>query len=300
MKTIGDIGEDALIATLCQNLTTSPNLIIGPGDDCAVIASHSPSSKNQDEQFLTLLKTDAVVAGIHFLPTEEARRVGWKSIARVLSDFAAMGGRPGELLVTIALAPSVTLAWVRELYAGMEACLKEHGGIIAGGETSSLPEGAPTVISIAGRGLVKSSQLVTRSGGQIGDSIYVTGTLGGSIHGKHLDFTPRIPEAAWLTQHFKINAMMDLSDGLAKDLPRLASKSRCGFQLHHQSLPLSDRSSIPQALNDGEDYELLFTSPDSILEPWKSEFPKLPLTKIGELTAEENSALSGGWDHFSR
>ena len=77
--------------------------------------------------------------------------------------------------------------------------------------------------------------------------------------------------------------MMDLSDGLAKDLPRLASKSRCGFQLHHQSLPLSDRSSIPQALNDGEDYELLFTSPDSILEPWKSEFPKLPLTKIGEL-----------------
>lgn len=291
MKTVGELGEDDLIATLCRELSTSDEVMVGPGDDCAVIGKG---------EILTLLKTDAVVEGVHFLPEEKAGRVGWKAIARVLSDFAAMGGKPGELLVTIALNPDVEVRWVSELYDGMKSCLQKHGGVIVGGETTSLPKGAPTMISIAGRGTVKSSQVVTRSGGQAGDHIYVTGTLGGSIQGKHLDFNPRIKEAGWLAEHYQINAMMDLSDGLAKDLPRLVQMSDCGFKITPETLPLSKGVSIKEALNDGEDYELLFTTADEIEDTWKTTFPDLLLTKVGELTREKDGHLEGGWDHFNR
>ena len=291
MKTIGELGEDGLIAKLCAGLATSDHVIVGPGDDCAVMG---------DGENLTLLKTDAVVEGVHFLPDEKARRVGWKAVARVLSDFAAMGGKPGELLVTIALSPQVSVGWVSDLYEGMTACLGKHGGVIVGGETTSLPVGSPTIISVAGRGTVRRSQMVTRAGGQLGDAIYVTGILGGSITGKHLDFTPRILEAAWLTEHFQITAMMDLSDGLAKDLPRLSHMSKCGFQIDKKALPLSEGASIQEALGDGEDYELLFTSAEDISASWGSQFPNLRLTKIGELTPGKDHELDGGWDHFNR
>ena len=291
MKTVGELGEDHLIAALCRDLPTSDEVIVGPGDDCAVVGQGD---------LLTLLKTDAVVEGIHFLKDEDPHRVGWKAVARVLSDFAAMGGRPQELLITLALSPEVTVTWVDKIYQGMTHCLKKHGGVIVGGETTSLPKGTPAMISIAGRGSVKKSQVVTRSGGQPGDSIYVTGTLGGSIHGKHLDFTPRIEEANWLTEHFTINAMMDLSDGLSKDLPRLVTMSKCGFRLDRASLPRSAGVSSEQALSDGEDYELLFTTSDDIEEGWEATFSNLPLTKIGELTREKTDHLDGGWDHFER
>jgi len=291
MKNVGDLGEDKLIATLCQNLPTSEQVLVGPGDDCAVIDTG---------ETLTLLKSDAVIEGVHFLPNEKASRVGWKAVARVLSDFAAMAGQPDELLVTIALSHRTSLNWVQELYQGMSHCLTQHGGTIVGGETTSLPEGAPIMISIAGRGTVAASQVVTRSAGQATDSIYVTGSLGGSIRGKHLDFTPRLKEANWLSENAKLTAMMDLSDGLAKDLPRLAKMSQCGFQIDRQSLPLSDGVSIDQALNDGEDYELLFTSPDHLSSTWAKAFPDLTLTKIGELTSTQENHLQGGWDHRAR
>ncbi len=293
MNTLAQLGEDALITSLCQNLPGSDDLLIGPGDDCAVIG------KGEN---LTLLKTDAIIEGVHFEPQEDPKRIGWKAVARVLSDFAAMAGTPRELLITIALNPQTEVTWVHTLYQGIKDCLAQHGGIIVGGETSSLPDSAPTIISIAGRGHVKKSQLVTRSGGQAHDSIYVTGTLGGSIHGKHLDFSPRLKEAHWLSSHFHISAMMDLSDGLAKDLTRLARMSRCGFTLDLPKLPLTPGSSAEEALNDGEDYELLFTSSDCIEKTWQNTFPHLPLTQIGTLTSEKekNTPLQGGWDHFQR
>jgi thiamine-monophosphate kinase len=291
MKTVGELGEDGLIAQLCGGLSVSGKVVVGPGDDCAVVG---------EGDLLTLLKADAVVAGVHFLAGEDPRRVGWKAVARVLSDFAAMGGTPGELLVTIALENKTPVDWVIRLYEGMTKCLDQHGGVIVGGETTSLPEGAPAMISVAGRGTVKSSEVVTRSGGRPGNAIYVTGTLGGSIRGKHLDFTPRLEEANWLTRHFKINAMMDLSDGLAKDLPRLARMSGCGFEIDRESLPLSEGISVEEALGDGEDYELLFTSGDEIEGTWGTTFPDLRLTKVGQLVLGKGSPLEGGWDHFNR
>ncbi|MEN8774665.1 MAG: thiamine-phosphate kinase [Akkermansiaceae bacterium] len=291
MKSVGDLGEDGLIERVCGNLANGSNVLVGPGDDCAVVGTGDD---------LVLLKTDAVVAGVHFLPEEKPNRVGWKAVARVLSDFAAMGGQPGELLVTLALAPEVSIDWVDDVYRGMASCLDQHGGVIVGGETTSLPTGTPTMISVAGKGMVARTNLVTRSGGCPGDGIFVTGRLGGSIRGKHLDFRPRLQEAAWLTGLGSMTAMMDLSDGLAKDLPRLARMSGVGFELDRDAVPCSEGSTTKQALTDGEDYELLFTSGDDPGPEWRKKFPKLKLTRIGTLTKGQGDLVEGGWDHFQR
>ena len=291
MKSVRQLGEDNLIARICGDLPKPAHVLVGPGDDCAVVGAGEE---------LVLLKTDAVVAGIHFLHDAKSTRVGWKAVARVLSDFAAMGGEPGELLITLALAPEVSVDWVDGLYRGMSSCLEQHGGVIVGGETTSLPEGTPTMVSVAGKGRVARANLVTRSGGRPGDDIYVTGRLGGSIHGKHLDFTPRLREAAWLVNNRRITAMMDLSDGLAKDLSRLAQMSGVGFELNRDSLPCSEGSTLEQAIDDGEDYELLFTSSDDLKPAWDEKFPELEITRIGTLIEGAGDSIKGGWDHFQR
>ncbi|WP_052573512.1 thiamine-phosphate kinase [Haloferula sp. BvORR071] len=296
MKSLSELGEDALIARLLQGFSGGPALRVGPGDDCAVVDEDPSNSTGR----LRLLKTDAIVENIHFLPETPPQQVGWKAIARVLSDFAAMGGRPEHLLVTVAVDAARPVAWLDGLYRGIRKCLETHGGVLAGGETSRLPQGA--LISVAGEGSVQSDQLVLRSGGKPGDLILVTGRLGGSIHGKHLSFTPRLTEAAWLVQQLRPSAMMDLSDGLAKDLPRLASASGCGFTLQGE-IPATPGSSQQQALGDGEDYELLLTAApehyQACANAWAAAFPDLPLTAIGHLTADGHIPdLQGGWDHF--
>ncbi len=295
MKTLADIGEDALIDRLVALLPQDPAAASGPGDDCAVI--------DEGGDMLRLLKTDALVERIHFLPEANARSVGWKAVARVVSDFAAMGGQPERFLTTIALPPGLEIAWVEEFYRGMGDCMKRFGGVLAGGETSSVPPGSAAVISIAATGTVNRDHLILRSTGRPGDSLWVTGRLGGSLGGKHLTFTPRLREAAWLARNFKPTAMMDLSDGLAKDLPRLARASGCGCLIEEENLPKNPGCSVSQALGDGEDFELLLAM-DPSMEPglqdaWNREFPGLPLTRIGRLTPQkEGNELAGGWEHF--
>lgn len=298
MSTLRDIGEDALIARLTRLVPLDPEPAAGPGDDCAVIDSDPQSDS------LQLFKTDAMVAGIHFLAETPARAVGWKSVARVVSDFAAMGGKPGRFLVTLALPVETRVSWVEELYRGIGDCLETFGAVLAGGETSRVPEGSAVVISIAAIGSVRREHLTLRSTAQVGQSLLVTGTLGGSFSGKHLAFTPRVQEAEWLVSNFKPAAMMDLSDGLAKDLPRLAEASGCGFLLDRERLPLSPGCSVEQALNDGEDFELLLAMDPgrvpALLGAWATVFPETPLTVIGRLvSADEGEKLSGGWDHFA-
>lgn len=296
MKTLRDIGEDALIERLIRLVPQDSDRTAGPGDDCAVIdpGPHSPT--------LLLLKTDALVENIHYLADAPARAVGWKSVARVVSDFAAMGGSPERFLITLALAPETEIAWLENLYRGIGDCLEKYGGWLAGGETCSTPSGSAGVISVAATGSVLRENVVLRSTAQVGESIIVTGSLGGSITGKHLNFTPRLVEAKWLVEHFKPTAMMDLSDGLAKDLSRLASASHCGFQINRSALPASSGCTVEQALEDGEDFELLFTiNPEyvsSLFAAWPKKFPALSV--IGNLVEPSNSqSLSGGWDHFA-
>ena len=154
-------------------------------------------------------------------------------------------------------------------------------------------------VSVALTGRVERRRCVLRSGGKPGDVLFVTGRLGGSFAGKHLDFLPRLREARWLTEHFRLHAMMDLSDGLGADLPRLAKASGCGFELGE--LPCSPGCSRETALGDGEDFELLFAvSPRQAVRLEKAwPFRSLPLTRVGVLTANRTLTSTHGFDHFA-
>ena len=295
MTRLGDHGEDVVVERLTRLLSPGRGMLTGPGDDCAVVAGARRGE-------VGLLKTDCLVEGVHYTLEADPEQVGWKAVARVVSDFAAMGGEPGHLLVTVALPPERELSWAEDLYRGMNRCAVRFGASIVGGETSSVPPGAPGMISVAATGRARRKHLVLRSGGRPGDALYVTGCLGGSLAGKHLRFMPRVEEALWLTEQFPVHAMMDLSDGLAKDLPRLASSSSCAYLLDREALPRSPGAGIAEALGDGEDYELLVSvskrTAGRMVEAWPARFPKLPLTRIGELCAGEADAMTGGWDHF--
>ena len=270
---------------------------MGPGDDCAVIG-HPRAS------LWRLLKTDALIEGIHFTPTEVPRRIGRKALSRAVSDFAAMSGIPEHALITIAAPPSTEFNRLKNIYAGLQEVATRFNITIVGGETARSP--GPLFINVSLSGSVERSRCILRSGGRPGDLLYVTGRLGGSISGHHLDFIPRLTEARWLTNHFKLHAMMDLSDGLGADLPRLAAASGCHFTLDPILLPKNPRCSTDQALTDGEDYELLFALHPKIapqLETaWKEHFPQVRLSHIGSLTNPKIPAthqkISPGYDHF--
>jgi thiamine-monophosphate kinase len=148
---------------------------------------------------------------------------------------------------------------------------------------------------------------MSRRGGKPGDDLFVTGRLGGSLKQKHLKFIPRIAESRWLTKNFSVHAMMDVSDGLGSDLPRLARASNVGFDIESEKLPLSRGAHVNEAISEGEDYELLFAvSPHDgkrLLREWRREFPKLLLTRIGLLTRKaniENRNLPRGYIHFQQ
>lgn len=298
MSQLRDIGEDALIARLIAKVPCGPAPAAGPGDDCAVVDCPG------DPDRLQLLKTDALVCNVHFASDAVPEQVGWKAVARVVSDFAAMGGRPERFLVTLALPPDTELSWAEGLYEGIGEALRTFDARLAGGETSRVPEGSSAVISVAATGCVARENLVLRSTGRVGDVLMVSGRLGGSIAHKHLNFQPRLKEADWLVSNFKPTAMMDLSDGLAKDLPRLAEASACGFELDFGALPSSEGCGVDEALTDGEDYELLMAvAPERVADlsaAWARQFPKLELTVIGRLVERgKGIELRGGWDHFA-
>ena len=301
---LSDLGENRIVAELTRALALGADVRVGAGDDCAVIG------RPRDARW-QLLKADAVIEGVHFRPDEYPRRIGWKALCRAISDIAAMGGEPQHALITLAASPTTEFARVRGIYAGLRRAARRFGISIVGGETARSP--GPLFLNVALTGTVERTRCILRSGGRAGDALYVTGRLGGSLTAKHLDFTPRLAEARWLTANFKLHAMMDLSDGLAADLPRLAAASHCGFTLTGsggfpaaECIPITKGCTLTQALTDGEDYELLLAvSPlaATALEPaWKLHFPRLALTRIGSLTGSQlstpESQLSRGHDHF--
>lgn len=291
-----------MVGRLTEGLPTDGSVVVGPGDDCAVLEYGRTG-------YYQLFKTDCLVQGVHYYPDTPPRRIGRKALARAISDIAAMGGWPTQALVTLVLSPSFHLAYAKEIYEGLAGVAREYGVSIVGGELArpAPSAGKSAVISVSLLGLVERERCVTRSGGRAGDQLFVTGTLGGALKGKHLRFQPRVWEGRWLSEHFKPNAMMDLSDGLAKDLPRLVKQSGVGFQLVMSRLPVTPGCDPKNALNDGEDYELLLAVAPERAEPlqaaWKENFPGLPLTKIGWLSPEKESMEEtllggGGWDHF--
>ena len=286
------MNEFELIARLTRSLPANPAVVIGPGDDCAVLDLGLADD-------YVLFKTDAVTEGIHFAADAPPEKIGHKALGRCLSDIAAMAGTAVAALVTIALPRKFDPEFVAAIYTGMNSLAQKYGVAIVGGETTTNPD--RMLISIAVLGRVARGKAALRTGAKAGDAIFVTGELGGSLAGKHLDFEPRLAEAAWLAGHFALHAMIDLSDGLAGDLRHVLKASGVGAELLKSAIPVSRAAKLRAktgqskppfvaALTDGEDFELLFTvaagDAVKISDRWKIQFPAVRLSCIGKITTE--------------
>jgi thiamine-monophosphate kinase len=311
------MNEFELIARLTHALPVNESVVTGAGDDCAVLDLGVADK-------LILFKTDAMVGGFHFTRETPPEKIGRKALARCLSDIAAMAGTPTTALVTVALPKKFDAEFVTKIYDGINALAREHGVAIVGGETTTNP--GCILISIALLGIVPRGKQVLRSGAKIGDAIFVTGELGGSLEQKHLDFEPRLAEARWLAKHFPVHAMLDLSDGLAGDLRHILQAGGVGAEILKSAVPVSraaklrakkDSAAKPAfaaALTDGEDFELLFTiagkNAVKLLDAWKKKFPKLKLSCIGKIVAGEGILIhdksgshqlnADGYVHFGK
>jgi len=310
------LNEFELIRRLTESAPTNSRVVTGPGDDCAVLDLGLPDQ-------VLLFKTDAVVEGVHFTADTPAAQVGHKALARCLSDIAAMAGTPTAALVTLALPPRFDTDYVLRLYEGLYALARRHQVAVVGGETTTNPD--RLLISIALLGLVGRGRAVLRAGAQPGDAIFVTGELGGSLAGRHLDFEPRLAEARWLSENGFARAMIDVSDGLAGDLRHILNAGGVGAELLASAIPISRaarraakaessaKTPLLAALTDGEDFELLFTaaSRDAVplLDAWKQKFGALRLSCIGKITRQPGITLrdrqgvrplsAHGYVHFS-
>jgi len=309
--------EFELIDRLTRSLPANSALVTGPGDDCAVL-----DLGVSDRMFL--FKTDAVVQGVHFTGSEPAEQVGHKALARCLSDVAAMAGTPIAALITLALPSNFDVAYLDKVYSGMDRLARRYDLAIAGGETTTNPE--RLLISISLLAWVARGRQVMRAGAKPGDALFVSGELGGSLAGKHLEFEPRLSEALWLAQNFTIHSMIDLSDGLAGDLPHMLTSSGVGAEVMSAAIPISSaarraakasgtgKTALLAALTDGEDFDLLFTVPSReavrLLDAWKQQFPSTRLSCIGKISATKGITIRDkqgvrpltlhGYEHFAQ
>jgi len=274
---IKDIGEIGLIRHIAKDLRIDRSVIEGIGDDTAVIKW----TKDKD----LLFTCDMLIEDVHFKRGKATPfQIGWKALGRNISDIAAMGGVPKYALVSLALNPKLGVSFVDGIYKGMKALANKFKMNIVGGDTCR-SEKIHIDVSLIGE--VEKRNLVTRSGARKGDVIFVTGSIGGSIKGRHLNFTPRIEEAHKLVKDFKLSSMIDISDGLILDLWRILDASKVGAKIYENAIPVSkDADSFEKAIHDGEDFELLFTM--SVKEArafLKKAFAKMrtPVTLIGEI-----------------
>lgn len=309
--TVHDLGEFGLIRAIQSAIGPAGNsVVVGIGDDCAVLRGNSTDT-------YLLYTCDPVVEGIHYRPRDSARKVGWKAMARNLSDIAAMGGLPRWAVVSIGLRRKTSVQWVKQLYAGLNTIARRFNCQIVGGDTTHVKHEQFVVVALIGE--VEKSRLTLRSGARIADSIFVTGSLGGSRQGKHLTFIPRIDEARWLVNNFPIHAMIDISDGLSNDLQRLVDVSPrgTGFEIDAAEIPIARAAhgKLAAALNDGEDFELLFTiDPRHVTvlrQRWARKF-STELTEIGRVVrsrckvsliqrdGSKTLLTPAGYDHFPK
>ena len=286
-ESVRSLGELGLIAAIRRWLrTASPPSPFGIGDDCAVL----PASRHRQ-----LVTVDPVVYGEHFDDSIPPRAVAAKLLKRNLSDIAAMGGRPRAAVIALALDETVSTRWLEQFYRGLAATARTYAVTIVGGDMTRQKGGLAATLTLIGE--VNGPRVLTRKGAKTGDWIFVTGTLGGSILGHHHRFTPRMAEGAWLAARREVRSLMDISDGLAKDLPALTPTAAVP-SLCPPAIPISaaartlarrdGRSALAHALSDGEDFELLFSvaarADRAALETaWLKKF-RTRLTCIGRFT----------------
>jgi len=269
-------GEEKLIRAIRGWLgRVSPRAPFGIGDDCAVLA---PSKGRQ------LITVDPVIYGRHFDDTVRPRDVAAKLLKRNLSDIAAMGGRPVAAVLALTLDARVSRVWLEQFYRGLAATARRYRVAIIGGDLAQADGVVAASLTLLGE--ATGPRVLTRTGARAGDWIYVTGRLGGSRPGgHHFRFTPRLEEGRWLARRAGVRAMMDVSDGLAKDLHAL-TPAECRPVLEPAALPRRRGADVRAALTDGEDYELVFavaraTDRVALAKAWRLAFPRTPLTCIG-------------------
>jgi thiamine-monophosphate kinase len=247
------------------------------GDDCAIVRPRA----NED----LLFTTDFSIESVHFTRDQKAADIGYRALARSLSDIAAMGGRPRYCLVSLALAPWTDTRWIDAFYSGLLKLAGSTGTALAGGDLS---HSGQLTIDVMVCGSIARGKALRRSGAKAGDTIYVSGPLGGWTH-KPL-IVPRLDLGRKLAG--KAHSCMDISDGLALDLHRLCRES--GVAADIETVPLLPGASVEQALHDGEDYELLYTAAEQV--------PGIPIGSIrkgraGALTFAGKRLQPRGYDH---
>ncbi len=279
------------------------SLILGIGDDCAV---YRPRGSPED----LLFTTDLLVENIHFRrDTHRAADIGWKALARGLSDIAAMGGEPRFCLISLALAPWNDARWLDGFYRGLGELAARENTAIAGGD---LGRSATATCDIVVCGAAPRGKWLGRDTARAGDAIYVSGELGGSAlglashrgpaHRRHLRPEPRLRLGRYLRR--RATAAMDLSDGLSLDLHRLAAAS--GLAAEIDAPPVFAGATLEEALHGGEDYELLFTAPARVRIP--RVVAGLRITRIGtmrkgragQVLLHGTPLLPLGYDHFRK
>lgn len=281
MPTLDTIGEHEAIRRLSGILSTTAGVVQGIGDDCAVV--RDPAAPASD----WVLTSDPVIEGTHFTPATEPRAVGHKALARALSDIAAMGATPSFALVDIAAPGKTQFEWLEELYRGTDLVAQRFSCPILGGD---LARAGSRQIHVFAAGRVPRGSAVLRSGAGTGQALCVTGLLGGSALGGHLDFEPRVREGVWLRENRYADAMIDLSDGLARDAANLALCSNALLSIDSGAIPFNEQldteTKLEHALYDGEDFELLFTIQAELLPEMQKEWRKnfdIQCTRIGEV-----------------
>ena len=287
-ETVGEIGESELILRITDWLgPLNPPVPEGIGDDCAVFLAEGGSPQ--------LVTVDPVIEGCHFDASVSPEAVGAKLLKRNISDVAAMGGRPRRAVLSLALPAATRLDWLRRFFDGLGEVARECHVKIVGGDVAAYEGPFSAFLTLMGE--AAGTRVLTRKGGKVGDWLMVTGALGGSLGGHHHAFTPRVEEGVWLASRSEVRAMIDLSDGVAKDLPALLPPG-VQAELDWEALPLSRElkrtarnreDGWRHALTDGEDYELLFVldhsvRPQAFLREWAKRFA-CPLTLLGRIVA---------------
>ncbi len=292
-----------------QSRVDSTAFPIGIGDDMAEI--------RLDENATVLITTDMLLDGSHFdLKTATLQQVGYKAMAASLSDCAAMATIPLAAVVAVALPPGFGASKLKELHAGIAIAAAKYNCPLIGGDITSWRETHPFAINVTMLSKRSTNAPVRRNGARIGDVICVTGSLGGSIVRRHLEFEPRVREALKIAQSATVNAMMDISDGLSTDLNRICEQSGVGAILDAASIPISEDAKtqtdpLKAALDDGEDFELLFTLVSGeytrLRQTWDDP---LPITQVGRIVEGQGMQIRlsegrlaqltpGGYDHLT-
>ncbi|MCZ6674731.1 MAG: thiamine-phosphate kinase [Verrucomicrobia bacterium] len=299
------LGERNLIQSIAEWLgSCSPPSPAGIGDDAAVINLAGTN---------LVVTIDSLVLDKHFNASTPPSLAGQKLLKRNISDLAAMGAQPSHAVLACLLPTSTSVEWLKGFYLGLREAAEAYSIALVGGDITSTFQDLAFTLTLFGSGAEKS---LTRKTSKPGDTLWVTGTLGGSLLGKHLDFEPRLKEGLWLASQTGVTSAMDVSDGLATDLLNLCPDN-CSIDVDTDSIPISDaaierasttnRNPIEHALEDGEDYELLFTlwpevHPIEFLTEWKESF-STPLTCIGKINTHPPGGLvqvkySGSFSHY--